>query len=164
MKNIFGTSFIFNGYLGEIEETAIRRWKQLALALPYLIVCAFIIADVAHSSKFELFGFSVIVIAFGALGVPATRAFNAAMNGPDFDINLIIYTVALPILLPSILLGTLLYWYENHRPPRIRRIGLLYAQYFGVNGSLFSLKVITLQTLTVILQSTKKLLHERRAK
>jgi hypothetical protein len=38
----------------------------------------------------------------------------------------------------------LLCYHQKMRPPRVRRIGLLYAEYFGINGSLFTWKIIAL--------------------
>ena len=52
----------------------------------------------------------------------------------------------------------LFYRHHQSRPPKPRRIGILYARYFGVNGSLFTWKVVSFQVFTVVLQTYGKLL------
>jgi len=137
-------------YLGDIEEGWIRRWKQGALAVPYMLVCALLVVDMARASKVQLCIFTVLWAAVVGLFCLMLVA---------FDMSLLAFCQSLlPLLLTWIVLAVALHRYQQQRVPQVRRIGLLYAQYFGVNGSLFPLKVILFQAATVTLQTLGKLL------
>jgi hypothetical protein len=138
-------------YLHDIELGWLRRWKQCALVVPYVIVCAFLTADIARASKVQLCIFALVWVAvLGLVG------FGLALL--PLETNVLAFCGALaPPLLMWVLLATFFYQ-KQQRPSQPRRIELLYAEYFGVNGSLFPMKVLFLQAATVVLQTSGKLL------
>jgi hypothetical protein len=160
--NIFRTD-----YLGNIEVDWIRRWKQCALMAPYMLVYALLVVDIACASKIQLCIFALMSAA--PIGLAPPLLASAELQSEDAELNfasvmdkmrlLPFFKMLAPPLLTSALLLVALYRHrQQHRVPQTRRIGLLYSQYFGVNGSLFPLKVIVFQAATVILQTLGKLL------
>jgi hypothetical protein len=137
-----------NDNLGHLIEAGwIRRWKQCALMAPYMLVCALFVVDIACTSKVQI-GIFVLLLA-------CTMGF---VGHYLYILGIRVGLLACSVLAVA-LLAVVLHWHQQRqRLPRIRRISLLYTQYFGVNGSMFPLKIIVLQATTVILQTLGKLL------
>ena len=142
--NIWGVN-----YVGDIEVGWIRRWKQAAMTLPYLLLCGILVADIARASVVQLVVFAFAWSCMVGMILLFALIFNSDVVA--FGKSL------LPVLVSWAVLATAMYQYDKHYPSQPRRIGLLYAQYFGVNGSLFSWKVATFQFATVVLQILGKL-------
>ena len=136
-------------YLGNIEVDWIRRWKQCALVAPYMLVCTILVVDIAYASKIQ---FGIFTLTSAAMFGFSFFSFGILVTGTQ------LLTLMAGVVTWALLMMVLHRHRQQHRALQTRRIGLLYAQYFGVNGSLFPLKVIVFQAATVILQTLGKLL------
>jgi hypothetical protein len=141
--------YAYTFYMKDIGP--VKPWKAVVLAAPYLLVGGMITSDCGLPGICALMvgsiGWGYVVIAEGYVPVDA----NATVE--DYEVPLV--TAVFPMVV-----CVAIYFYARRKmrgPEQARRVSLLYAQYFGMKGSLFAWKVGALQFATVAIQSYTKL-------
>jgi hypothetical protein len=139
----------------------VKGWHLLSMITPYLLTSALLYADLG----------ALGCVLFGLLStawVMQTAITKANLVDGDINSPFQVALFSVPVVLAA--LGSL-YFYARRRgfspfyfvidiagPQRPHRVALLYARYFGINGSLFTWKTAFLQTVRVMLQAYAKLL------
>ena len=149
----------------------ITAWALSAQAFPYLILSAVLVKDMVHSGKAQMWASIVTITALLAYVIFASLVWeDTTFEGESVNMtNALLHLsqdYACPkhfLLLSSVptismvLVVGLLYRHNKVGPSKIRRVGLLYERYFGINGSYFAWKVAALQSFTVVLQALGRL-------
>jgi hypothetical protein len=152
----FSGDAAYRVFLVNLEgEPLLRTWKVVALAAPWLLAAGMITADEGALGVTIALAFSTV---WGSAALITGRLLVDNRAGHEIAPNeMIVAQVVFPLVTCAAM--HLLHWRRRGvRSRRARRMGLLYTQYFGINGSHFAWKVAGLQFVTVVVQAHSKLL------